>query len=214
MSDAFFIMDMNRWLIVGLGNPGEKYATTRHNIGFMLLDRMSDRHRIPFKAKDDGLVGKGIIAGKETVLLKPQTYMNLSGRAVKKTLAKSNLIHDGEVLNLIVIHDDLDLFPGAVKIRQGGSSGGHKGIDSIINETGSKNFIRIKIGIGRDNLTPAEDYVLRRFRPDEKKLINEALTEAEDAVGMILQHGVAKAMTRHNRTVKANEQEKDENNDK
>jgi peptidyl-tRNA hydrolase, PTH1 family len=207
MSDAFFIMDMNRWLIVGLGNPGEKYTTTRHNIGFMLLDRMSDRHRIPFKSKDDGLTGKGLIVGSEAVLLKPLTYMNLSGRAVKKALAKANLIHDGEILNLIVVHDDLDLCPGALKIRQGGSSGGHKGIDSIINETGSAEFIRIKIGIGRDNMVPAEDYVLRRFRPDEKKLINEALTEAEGAVEMILQHGVAKAMTRYNRTVKANEQD-------
>jgi peptidyl-tRNA hydrolase, PTH1 family len=197
---------MNRWLIVGLGNPGEKYASTRHNIGFMLLDRLSERFRIPFKTKDESSVAKGLFAGIEVIMLKPLTYMNLSGRAVRKLLVKSNLLHDGEIHNLIVAHDDLDLAPGVLKIRRGGSSGGHKGIESIINESGSNDFIRIKIGIGRDSLIPAEDYVLRRFNPDQKKLIADALADAEDAVEMILESGVEKAMNKYNRTVKNDEQ--------
>jgi peptidyl-tRNA hydrolase, PTH1 family len=200
-------MDMNRWLIVGLGNPGEKYASTRHNIGFMLLDRLSEQHGIPFKSKEDGLSGKGVISGCAAFLLKPLTYMNLSGRAVRKALGKANLIIDGEIRNLIVVHDDLDLQPGALKIRRGGSSGGHRGIDSIINETGCSDFIRIKIGIGRDSLIPAEDYVLRRFRPDEKKLIDNALALAGEAVEMILDSGIEKTMNKYNRTVRANEQD-------
>jgi PTH1 family peptidyl-tRNA hydrolase len=190
---------MNKWLIVGLGNPGEKYAATRHNAGFMLLDSLSRRYGISFSNKDDASIGKGLIAGNNAVLLKPLTYMNLSGRAVRKALAKFNLIRDGEILNLIVIHDDLDLYPGVVRIRRGGASGGHKGIDSIINEAGSRDFVRIKIGIGRDSMVPAEDYVLRRFSPEEKKLIEEAMTEAEDAVETILDSGVEKAMNKYNR---------------
>jgi PTH1 family peptidyl-tRNA hydrolase len=201
-------MDMNKWLIVGLGNPGEKYAATRHNVGFMLLDRLSGRHGIFFANKDDASIGKGLIAGNDAVLLKPLTYMNLSGRAVRKALAKLNLIRDGEIRNLIVIHDDLDLSPGVVKIRRGGSSGGHKGIDSIINEAGSRDFVRIKIGIGRDSMVPPEDYVLRRFRPAEKKLIEEAITEAEGAVETILDSGVERAMNKYNRVVKAEDQDR------
>jgi len=198
---------MNRWLIVGLGNPGEKYSSTRHNAGFMLLDRLSERLRITFREKDESLVAKGLFAGAEVILLKPLTYMNLSGRAVRKLLVKSNLFHDGEIHNLVVAHDDLDLGPGVLKIRKGGSSGGHKGIDSIINETGSNNFVRIKIGIGRDSLVPAEDYVLRRFRPEEKKLIDEALADAEGAVEMILEHGVEKAMNKYNRAARTDEKD-------
>jgi peptidyl-tRNA hydrolase, PTH1 family len=197
---------MNKWLIVGLGNPGEKYASTRHNIGFMLLDRLSERLRIPFRTKDESSVAKGLFAGREVILLKPLTYMNLSGRAVRKLLVKSSLLHDGEIHNLIVAHDDLDLSPGALKIRRGGSSGGHKGIESIINEAGNNDFIRIKIGIGRDSLIPAEDYVLRRFNPDQKRLIADALADAEGAVEMILEYGVEKAMNKYNRTVRTDEQ--------
>jgi PTH1 family peptidyl-tRNA hydrolase len=205
-------MDMNKWLIVGLGNPGEKYMATRHNVGFMLLDRLSSRYGISFSNKDDASIGKGMIHGNSTVLLKPLTYMNLSGRAVRKALAKLNLIRDGEILNLIVIHDDLDLSPGVIRVRRGGSSGGHKGIDSIIIESGSRDFIRIKIGIGRDSTVPAEDYVLRRFRPEEKKLIDEATTEAMAALEAILESGVEKAMNKFNRANRTEDQDKNENN--
>jgi|WetSurMetagenome_2_1015567.scaffolds.fasta_scaffold00205_16 peptidyl-tRNA hydrolase, PTH1 family len=200
-------MDMDNWLIVGLGNPGEKYEATRHNAGFMLIDRLSDSQGITLKVKDDSAFGKGRVAGHDVVLCKPLTYMNLSGRVVRKILAKSNLIHDGEIHNLIVVHDDLDLPPGVIKIRRGGSSGGHKGIESIINDICSREFIRVKIGIGRDSLVPVEDYVLRRFRPNEKKLVGEALSDAATAVETILAEGIEKAMNKYNRTVRTEEQE-------
>jgi PTH1 family peptidyl-tRNA hydrolase len=198
----FYSMNIDRWLIVGLGNPGDKYAHTRHNAGFMLLDRLAERLRAEFRQKDESNVAKGLLAGREVILLKPLTYMNLSGRAVRKALVKANLLQDGEINNLIVVHDDLDLAPGVLKIRSGGSSGGHRGIESIINETGGREFVRVKIGIGRDSLVPAEDYVLRRFKPDEKGLIGEALEKAEDAVEMIVAHGVEKAMNKYNRTAR------------
>jgi PTH1 family peptidyl-tRNA hydrolase len=201
-------MNMDKWLIVGLGNPGEKYAATRHNIGFMVIDRLAEQKRAVMGVKENSSIGKARIGDAEVVLLKPLNYMNLSGTSVRRMLAKCNLIRGGEIHNLIVIHDDLDLPPGIIKIRRGGSSGGHKGIESLIRETGSADFIRIKIGIGRDNLVPAEDYVLRRFKPAEKKMIEDGLTNAAEAVEEIIMAGLAKAMTRFNRNVKPEKQGK------
>jgi PTH1 family peptidyl-tRNA hydrolase len=191
------------WVIAGLGNPGEKYAATRHNIGFMVLDRLSDKFRVPFTAKDDYSLGKGSIDHVNVILLKPLTYMNLSGAAVRKILKKANLIQDGEITNFIVIHDDLDLETGVVKIRRNGSSGGHKGIESIIRETGSRDFIRVKVGIGRDREIPVEEYVLRRFRPAEKKMVEDGILQAVHAIETILTGGIEKAMNACNRTAKA-----------
>ena len=114
------------WVIAGLGNPGEKYSATRHNIGFMVVDRLSEEYRVPFTVKDDYSLGKGAIDHVNVILLKPLTYMNLSGSAVRKILKKTNLLQDGEITNFIVIHDDLDLETGVVKIRRNGSSGGHR----------------------------------------------------------------------------------------
>ncbi len=191
------------WVIAGLGNPGEKYAATRHNIGFMVLDRLSDKFRVPFTAKDDYSLGKGSIDHVNVILLKPLTYMNLSGAAVRKILKKANLIQDGEITNFIVIHDDLDLETGVVKIRRNGSSGGHKGIESIIRETGSRDFIRVKVGIGRDREIPVEEYVLRRFRPAEKKMVEDGILQAVHAIETILTGGIEKAMNACNRTAGA-----------
>lgn len=187
------------WLIAGLGNPGEKYAATRHNVGFMVLDRISEKYRIKFSVRDNYFLGKGSIDRVSVTLLKPLTYMNLSGSAVKRVLKKSNLFKDDGIANLIVIHDDLDLDPGIVRIRKTGSSGGHKGIESVIKETGSKDFIRIKIGIGRDREVPVEQYVLRKFRPSEKKQVEDAILKAVYAVEAILDGGVEKAMNECNR---------------
>jgi PTH1 family peptidyl-tRNA hydrolase len=191
------------WVIAGLGNPGEKYAATRHNSGFMVLDRLSDKFRVTFTAKDDYSLGKGSIAHVNVILLKPLTYMNLSGSAVRKVLKKANLLQDGEITNFIVIHDDLDLEPGVVKIRRNGSSGGHKGVESIIRETGSKDFIRVKVGIGRDREIPVEEYVLRRFRPAEKKMVEDGILQAVHAIETILTGGIEKAMNACNRTAGA-----------
>ncbi len=193
----------NLWIITGLGNPGEKYSATRHNVGFMVLERLSDAFRVPLAIKDGYSLGKGSIDATPVVLLKPLTYMNLSGVAVRKVLKKFNLIREGEVGNFIVIHDDLDLEPGVVKIRHAGSSGGHKGIESIIREIGTKKFIRIKIGIGRDREMPVDEYVLRRFRASEKKIIEDGIIKAMDAVESIITGGIEKAMNTCNRTAKA-----------
>ncbi|HMK56587.1 MAG TPA: aminoacyl-tRNA hydrolase [Dissulfurispiraceae bacterium] len=191
------------WLIAGLGNPGEKYSATRHNIGFMVLDRLAESNGISFSAREDYLFGKGSIEHVNATLLKPLTYMNLSGVAVRKALKRSNLIRDGEINNLIVVHDDLDLAPGIVKIRRNGSSGGHKGIESIIVETGTKEFIRVKVGIGRDAEMPVEQYVLRRFRPAEKKGIDDGILKAMHAIESILAGGIDKAMNEYNRAARA-----------
>jgi PTH1 family peptidyl-tRNA hydrolase len=190
------------WIITGLGNPGEKYSATRHNIGFIVLERLSDAFRIPLAVRDGYSLGKGTINTTPVVLLKPLTYMNLSGVAVRKVLKKFNLIREGEVGNFIVIHDDLDLEPGVVKLRRTGSSGGHKGIESIIRETGTRDFIRIKIGVGRDREIPVEKYVLRRFRSSEKKVIEDGIMRAMNAVESIITCGIEKAMNSFNRTSK------------
>ncbi len=190
------------WIITGLGNPGEKYSATRHNVGFMVLERLSDAFRVPLAVRDGYSLGKGSIDATPVVLLKPLTYMNLSGVAVRKVLKKFNLIREGEVGNFIVIHDDLDLEPGVVKIRLAGSSGGHKGIESIIREIGTKKFVRIKIGIGRDREMPVDEYVLRRFKASEKKVIEDGIIKAMDAVESIITGGIEKAMNTCNRTAK------------
>jgi PTH1 family peptidyl-tRNA hydrolase len=190
------------WVIAGLGNPGEKYSATRHNIGFMVVDRLSEEYRVPFTVKDDYSLGKGAIDHVNVILLKPLTYMNLSGSAVRKILKKTNLLQDGEITNFIVIHDDLDLETGVVKIRRNGSSGGHRGIESIIQETGSRDFIRVKIGIGRDRKIPVEEYVLRRFRAAEKKMVEDGILQAVHAIQTILTGGIEKAMNACNRTAK------------
>jgi PTH1 family peptidyl-tRNA hydrolase len=190
------------WVIAGLGNPGEKYSATRHNIGFMVVDRLSKEYRVPFTVKDDYSIGKGSIDHVNVILLKPLTYMNLSGSAVRKILKKTNLLQDGEITNFIVIHDDLDLETGVVKIRRNGSSGGHRGIESIIQETGSRDFIRVKIGIGRDRNIPVEEYVLRRFRAAEKKMVEDGILQAVHAIETILTSGIERAMNACNRTAK------------
>ncbi len=187
------------WLIVGLGNPGDKYSSTRHNTGFMAIDRLSESHHIPLAVKDVYSLGRGLIEGTPVVLLKPLTYMNLSGVAVRKVLKKFNLFRDGEICNLIVVHDDLDIETGLIKIRRSGSSGGHKGIESVIRETGTKDFIRVKIGIGRDPNMQVEEYVLRRFRPAEKKVVEDAIIKATGAVESIVTCGIEKAMNTYNR---------------
>jgi PTH1 family peptidyl-tRNA hydrolase len=157
---------------------------------------------VPFTVKDDYSLGKGAIDHVNVILLKPLTYMNLSGSAVRKILKKTNLLQDGEITNFIVIHDDLDLETGVVKIRRNGSSGGHRGIESIIQETGSRDFIRVKIGIGRDRKIPVEEYVLRRFRAAEKKMVEDGILEAVHAIETILTGGIEKAMNACNRTAK------------
>jgi len=184
-------------LIVGLGNPGKKYYRTRHNVGFMVVDELADKYNLIFTKMDDYCITKGKIHDQDIAIIKPLTYMNLSGKAVKK-------IVDQTILNnlpnsLIVIHDDLDLPVGKMKIKKNGSSGGHKGVQSIIDFLETKNFIRIKIGIGKDPLQEVSDYVLSPFSKEQKAIIKEKISQAVDSIVTIINDGVDKAMNIYNR---------------
>lgn len=182
------------WLIVGLGNPGIRYSKTRHNIGFIVLEELREKYCLDFREKKDYRISNGSIDNNEIIIIEPLTFMNRSGMAVQKIVDKFNIPAE----KIIVVHDDLDLETGRLKIRKKGSSGGHKGIESIIQFIGSRDFIRIKIGIGRDPFIPAEDYVLSKFRKDELPLIKEAVKEAVDSIHSVVTEGVEKAMNRFN----------------
>ncbi|MBM4433187.1 MAG: aminoacyl-tRNA hydrolase [Chloroflexi bacterium] len=188
-------------LIVGLGNPGLRYADNRHNIGFICLNRFAKMQGIRFDSKQgQARTGTGEINGKKIVLAKPQTFMNASGESVSRLVQKFKI----EPVDLMVIHDDLDLPLGKIRIRRGGSSAGHKGIESIINELGSQGFIRVRIGIGRPN-TACEtdeadiiDYVLDDFGPDEKKIVIEVIPRVSEAILCLLNEGLTAAMNKYN----------------
>ncbi len=183
------------WLVVGLGNPGDEYRETRHNAGFMVIDALADRSSIPVRQKTANfLYGRGFIGERKVVLVKPLTFMNRSGIAVWDALRRFEEIQD-----LLIIHDDLDLDTGIIRIRKSGSSGGHNGIQSIIDRLGSQDFIRLKIGIGRPERGPAERYVLRRFNRQERLLIDEAVVTAAEAVEVLLDKGVTAAQNRFHR---------------
>jgi peptidyl-tRNA hydrolase, PTH1 family len=190
-------------LIVGLGNPGQSYSGNRHNIGFMCLNYFAREHHILFnKKKGDARVGEGEVVGVPVVLARPQTYMNASGKAVGKLLDKLKLTLD----DLIVIHDDLDLPLGRIRIRRGGSSGGHKGIESIIQEVGSPDFIRVRVGTGRPPKAECGvqgekeiiDYVLSGFNEDERPVIEKTIPRASEAVRSLLSESLETAMNRYN----------------
>ena len=191
-------------LIVGLGNPGRGYANNRHNAGFVCLNHFARSQGIRFdKKQSKARIGSGEIAGSEVVVAKPQTYMNRSGQSVSLLVKKFNVSLD----NLIVIHDDLDLPLDKIRIRQGGGSGGHKGIGSIITELGSQNFIRIRVGVGRPvknegSTQFSEDeiinYVLSDFTPDEKQTITQVIPTVSEAILCLLTEGLVAAMNRYN----------------
>jgi PTH1 family peptidyl-tRNA hydrolase len=190
-------------LIVGLGNPGFLYTRNRHNIGFMCVNHLAKRHKIRFDRKQGhARTGIGNIAGYRCVLARPQTYMNASGESVSALMKKLNV----KPADLIVIHDDLDLPPGKIRLRLGGSSGGHKGIDSIIARIGTPDFYRVRVGIGRpdtaENAPEKEDaviaYVLSDFTPEEKKATDKAIPIAGDAIAGLLAEGLTTAMNKYN----------------
>jgi PTH1 family peptidyl-tRNA hydrolase len=190
-------------LIVGLGNPGKRYAHNRHNIGFRCIDLLAKRNSLQIKRSQcQSKVGGGTIAGVEVVLARPQTFVNVSGEAVKGLMHKYRISVD----DLIIICDDLDLPAGKVRIRQNGGSGGHNGLKSIIAEIGTQDFCRVKIGIGRP---PGEEeagmdeeavisYVLSDFSPDEVQLIEPAISRAVEAIECLLSEGIVTAMNKFN----------------
>lgn len=187
-----------RYLIVGLGNPGREYEKSRHNIGFRAVDAIAERHGIVFARKQArALLGDGLIAGRKVLLAKPQTYMNLSGEAVRALVDFYKIALD----HLLVISDDLDLPLGTLRIRQKGGSGGQKGLKSIITHLGTEEFARMRIGIGRPpGRMEAADYVLQDFGKDDQILLIETLDRVVKSVDTWLQQGIAIMMTRHNGT--------------
>lgn len=179
------------YLIVGLGNPGDKYKETRHNVGFQVVERLAEEMGVSFaESKWPALLVKGSLAGQATVLVKPQTFMNLSGEAVAPIASYYKI----EPENIVVIHDDLDLDCGRIKLCANRGAGGHNGIKSIIQRLGCRTFNRIKIGIGRPGeIMPVERYVLAHFAGAEAPLISEAIGRATEAVRLILDKGMAAA---------------------
>ncbi len=183
------------WLIVGLGNPGKKYAKTRHNLGFMVADLLSEKYHIPLKYKSKNYTyGKCSSEKYEVVLIKPVTFMNSSGIAVRDALKKYE-----NVDNLIVVHDDIDLQTGVIRIKRGGSAGGHRGVGSIIETAGTRDFIRVRIGIGRPESIPAEEYVLCTFNKHELPIIKKSIERAVEAIEIILDKGVSYSQNRFHR---------------
>ncbi|HLV00952.1 MAG TPA: aminoacyl-tRNA hydrolase [Acidobacteriota bacterium] len=183
-------------IIVGLGNPGSKYARNRHNVGFMLLDRIADKTGISFRL-EDGLVlaGKGELAGKQVLLAKPQVFMNSSGAAVASLLRRYpvNLSH------LLIAYDDVALPLGGLRLRRTGSSGGHKGMASVMQSVGSQEIARIRIGVGPGRaIRDLTGFVLADFEREEVPILNEVLDQAVAAVEMFISEGIEKAMSQFN----------------
>lgn len=184
------------YIIVGLGNPGREYEKTRHNTGFMVLDELSKKYNIDIsKEKHKALIGAGTIEGEKIILVKPQTFMNLSGESVQEIMN----FYKEDINNLIVIFDDIDLPVGTIRIKQNGSAGTHNGVKSIVKELNSKEFKRIKVGIGGPNENmDLISHVLGKFSNEEITKIDESMTNAAEAVVDIIKSGVLKAMNKYN----------------
>ena len=184
------------FLIVGLGNPGEEYENTPHNLGFMVIDRLAGSHAIRVSRKENmSLVGLGDIEGKRVAVAKPQTYMNLSGPAVSGLLERYELKPD----RLIVVYDELDLPWGSLRIRIKGSAAGHNGVKSLIGSLGTNEFTRIRLGIDTGSPAKGVQVVLGQFKRAQKQDVEETVVRAADAVEFILAEGAAQAMTKYNR---------------
>jgi PTH1 family peptidyl-tRNA hydrolase len=183
-------------IVVGLGNPGDQYALTRHNIGWMVLDRLADRAGWAGRGRtrDASSVVMGRFRGLDLVLVKPLTFMNESGLAVRKVLAREH----APLVDMLVVADDFALPFGKLRFREGGGPGGHNGLRSIIEELGTERFSRLRIGIGEPNRN-AVDHVLSRFHPAERQRLEELLDAAADAVETWAREGTSKAANHHNR---------------
>ncbi len=185
------------WLIVGLGNPGPEYEYTAHNLGFLVVDRLAQRHGIKVARKDSmALVGNGSVAGRKVLLAKPQTFMNVSGPSVNGLLVKNEL-QPGQV---VIVYDDLDLPWQALRIRPQGSAGGHHGVDSVIRSIGGADFPRVRLGIhGGSRDRDGAKIVLSPFKRGQREELDELLDYACQAVESIIAEGVEKSMTKFNR---------------
>ena len=182
------------FLIVGLGNPGKEYEGTRHNIGFAAIDYIADKYNIELnRIKFKGVFGEGLINGKKVILLKPTTYMNLSGESIREVVNFYKISNE----EIIVIYDDISLEVGRIRIREKGSAGGHNGIKSIIAHLGSDIFSRIKIGVGQPK-SDLVNHVLGKFSKEEREVLEETLKAVVDSVEVIIKTDTKEAMNRFN----------------
>jgi PTH1 family peptidyl-tRNA hydrolase len=182
-------------LVAGLGNPGTKYAASRHNVGFRVLDRFTEVHGMHFdKMEFQGLLARGNLNGEEVLLVKPMSFMNKSGPVVKPIMSKYGV----ELQRLLVVYDDLDLPLGKVRVRSRGGSGGHRGMESIVTALGTGDFARLRIGIGRSRRLPPEEYVLREFSIDQSIEMEAAYETAVSAVECFIRRGIAHTMNQYN----------------
>lgn len=184
------------YLIIGLGNPEEEYARTRHNMGFDTINKISEKYNIKVnKSKFNSIYGTGTIEGEKVILLKPQTYMNLSGTALRDFMNFYKLSSK----DIVVIYDDLDIEPGIVKIRKKGGPGTHNGMKSVVNEIKTEDFSRIRIGIGNPEYkNDLLNYILTRIPDEEYKILENSINNAAEAVGEIIKNGIDSAMNKYN----------------
>ena len=182
------------YIIAGLGNPGSKYENTRHNMGFKPIDAMASEFGIDVnRAKFKGLIGEGRIGSEKVILLKPQTYMNLSGQSVREIMNFYKIPEE----NLIVIYDDFDLPIGSIRVRKSGGPGTHNGMKSVVQELGSRKFPRVRVGIGSSDGSTIQ-FVIGKVGKDEQQILNEAAEAAASAAADIIRIGIENAMNIHN----------------
>lgn len=185
------------YIVAGLGNPTSQYKGTRHNVGFEVIDRIAAKYDICVDTKKfKGLVGTGMIAGEKAVLVKPMTFMNLSGECIQEVMN----FYKTEIDHLIVVYDDINLPPGQLRVRGKGSAGGHNGMKNIILHCNSQDFPRVRVGIGEKNpRQDLADYVLGHFQGEDKLRMEEAFEDAAEAVLVLIRDGLNEAMNRFNR---------------
>lgn len=184
------------YLIIGLGNPEEEYRCTRHNMGFDTVNKIAKMYQIEMKRKKfDAIYGDGIIEGKKVMLIKPQTYMNLSGKALIQFIQ----FYQVALEDMVVIYDDMDIEPGEIKIRKKGGAGSHNGMKSVVSELQSEEFARIRVGIGKpERKEEMISYVIGSIPEEEKNILEEGTTKASKAVIEIIKQGIDQAMNRFN----------------
>lgn len=196
------------FVVAGLGNPGRQYADTKHNVGFQVIDKLAEKYGISVeKEKQKALIGDGMIQDRRVLLVKPQTFMNLSGESIREIVNFYKIPQE----NFVVIYDDTSMPAGQIRLREKGSHGGHNGIRNIIQQMGTDVFNRVKVGIGeKPNGWDLADYVLAKFPEEDLPLMEEGMDQAVKAVELILSRGMADAMNRMNRRPKKEKKKTEE----
>ena len=189
-------MEYKMYIIIGLGNPEKDYSNTRHNMGFQVINKLAKQYEIEVtKSKFKGLYGNGVIEGEKVILLKPQTFMNLSGESVKEILQFYKI----EIEKIILIYDDIDIEPGVIKIRKTGGPGTHNGMKSVVHETNTQNFKRVRVGIGMpEDKEDLIEYVIGAIPEEDKEPLEKGIELAKEAVVEIIKNGIDIAMNKFN----------------